>query len=146
MNIKDLRPNTGNIELIGEITDKEDPRSFEKFGKKGKVCKCTIADTTGSAILTLWNDDIEKVGIGDTIKIQNGWCSEYKGEIQLSTGKYGKLEIVPQQAMSSQANTEDKTQAQVFTNDPAMLGGGQQGENTDEDAEGSMPAEEFLEE
>ncbi len=135
MNIKDIRPNTGNIEVVGEITDKGEPRGFEKFGKKGQVCKSTLADATGSVVLTLWNEDIEKVNVGDTIKVKNGWCSAYKGEVQLSTGKYGKIELMP-------------SSPQVFTNDPAILGGGGGGEEgpDEERPEESVPEEEFLDE
>ena len=37
---------------------------------------------------------IEKVKTGDTIKITKGWVNEYQGNLQLSTGKFGQLEIV----------------------------------------------------
>ncbi len=115
MEIKDIQPNQGKIDVVVEVRAKDAPRTFEKFGKKGKVCNCKVGDETGEVTLTLWNDDIDKVNIGDRVHVQNGWCSEYKGEKQISTGKFGKIEVV-QAAIASQ----------VFTNDPAMF---QQQEN-----------------
>lgn len=94
MNIKDLLANQGNISLEAKIISKEEPRTFSKFGKEGKVCNAILADSTGEVSLTLWNDDIEKIKVGDTIKLENGWCSEFKGQKQVSSGKFGKLEVV----------------------------------------------------
>lgn len=94
MAIKDLQARTGNVNLEVEVAEKGSVREFEKFGKKGRVCNATVKDKTGSVKLTLWNDDIDKVSEGDTIKIENGWVSEWQGELQLSTGKFGKLEVI----------------------------------------------------
>ena len=94
MKITEVLPNQGNITLEAEIVFKEEPRIFNKFGKEGKVCNATIADSSGEMALTLWNDDIDKVKAGDKVKLENGWCSEFKGQKQVSTGKFGKLEVV----------------------------------------------------
>jgi len=110
MEIKDLKPNQGNIDIVAVVVNKEEPRTFEKFGKSGSVCNAILKDDTGEVKLTLWNEDIDKVNQGDKIHLQNGWCSEFKGEKQLSAGKFGKIEIV-----------EASAGQQVFTNDPNML-------------------------
>ena len=94
MEIKDIQPNQGNIDLVITIKEKSEPRSFEKFGKQGTVCNATAQDETGEIKLTLWNDDVDKVNVGDKIHLKNGWCSEYQGERQLSTGKFGELEVL----------------------------------------------------
>ena len=110
MEIKDLKPNAGNVDLVLEVVDKEEPRTFEKFGKSGSVCNVKVKDATGAVKMTLWNEDIEKVKVGDKIHIQNGWCSEFRDELQISSGKFGKIDVV--EAMEN--NT-------VLTNDPNML-------------------------
>src|SRR3990167_6437235 len=94
MEIKDVKANQGNIQVEVEVIKKDSPRQFEKFGKSGKVCNAVVQDTSGEITLTLWNDDVDKVNVGDKIKLDNGWCSEYKGERQLSAGKFGKIEVV----------------------------------------------------
>jgi replication factor A1 len=92
--IKELQPRTGKVELVGQIISMEQPRAFNKFGKEGKVCNAKIKDDTGEVTLTLWNEQCDQVKVGDTVSIHNGWVSEYRGELQLSTGKFGQLEIV----------------------------------------------------
>lgn len=94
MAIKDLQVRQGQVDLIAEIIEKGDVREFEKFGRKGRVCNAKIKDATGEMSLTLWNEQIEQVNVGDKIHIINGWVSEWQGEKQLSTGKFGQLEIV----------------------------------------------------
>ncbi len=135
MEIKDIKANSGNIDLIIKVVEKESPRTFEKFGKKGRVCNAKVKDQSGEIKLTLWNDDIDKVTVGDKIHLQNGWCSEFKGEKQLSTGKFGKIEI-----MEKSAGQDPK---EVFTNDPGVLAG-----EPDEDPEEEttpVDTEEFIE-
>ena len=136
MELKDVKANQGNIEVVVTIVQKDSPRAFEKFGKTGKVCNATVKDQSGEVKMTLWNDDVDKVKVGDKVKIVNGWCSEYKGEKQLSTGKFGKIEVV------------EAGVAAVFTNDPTVLKapGGDDDDGDDGDGEGTEPvdAEEFV--
>lgn len=94
MKITEIQANQGKITLEAKIVSKEEPRTFSKFGKEGKVCNAILADSTGEVSLTLWNDDIDKIKVGDTIKLENGWCSEFKGQKQVSSGKFGKIEVV----------------------------------------------------
>ena len=94
MKIKEIQANQGNIAFEAEVISLQEPRSFNKFGKEGRVCNAVIADASGEITLTLWNDDIDKVKAGDKIKLENGWCSEYKDQKQVSAGKFGKLEVI----------------------------------------------------
>ena len=94
MKISDVQANQGKIEVTATVVEKQDVRTFNKFGKEGRVCTAKLQDDSGTILLTLWNDDIEKVGQGDTIKVVNGWCAEFRGERQLSAGKiWGILKV-----------------------------------------------------
>ena len=136
MEIKDLKPNTGSVDLVLEVVDKEEPRTFEKFGKTGSVCNVKVKDATGEVKMTLWNEDIESVKVGDKIHLQNGWCSEFRDELQISSGKFGKIEVV--EAMEN--NT-------VLTNDPKMLNPDMpEGMEGADDSEGSNDSDENMEE
>ena len=112
--IKDLEVRQGNVDIVVEVIDKGDVREFEKFGKAGKVCNATVKDETGEIKLTLWNDDVDKVNAGDKIQLTNGYVNEFQGEKQLTTGKFGKLEIVGKaegaEEKKEEAPAEDKSQ------------------------------------
>ena len=109
MEIKDLEPRQGNVEVVATIKSIDEPREFEKFGNPGKVANATIEDESGSMKLTLWNDQIGQVKVGDKIHITNGYVNEWQGETQLTTGKFGKLEVVGEGEATPEA-TEEKTE------------------------------------
>ncbi|MDO8556375.1 MAG: OB-fold nucleic acid binding domain-containing protein [Nanoarchaeota archaeon] len=94
MNISELKPRMGKVDLTATVADKGEIREINKPNFTGKVCNATLKDETGTVSLTLWNDEIEKVNTGDTVKITNGYVSEFQGEKQLSAGKFGKLEVI----------------------------------------------------
>ena len=94
MNISELTPKQGNVNIIVEIVDMGDAREFTKFGKTGKVVTATVKDESGEIKLSLWNEQIDKVKVGDKVKITNGYVSEWQGEKQLTSGRMGTLEVV----------------------------------------------------
>ena len=97
MMAKDLKDKAKVDELIVTIVEKKEPREFKSAwsGSAGRVCDATGTDDNGDPVnLTLWNDDIEKVEVNSKIKITNGWVSSYKNKLQVSAGKYGKLEVL----------------------------------------------------
>ncbi|MEA3378308.1 MAG: OB-fold nucleic acid binding domain-containing protein [Nanoarchaeota archaeon] len=92
--IKELEPRQKNVDIEVEVVEMADVKEFEKFGKPGRVCTAIAKDDTGQIKLTLWNDEIDKVKMGDKVKITNGYVSEFQGDMQLSAGRFGKLEVV----------------------------------------------------
>lgn len=93
MKIKDIKVGAMNGSITAEIIDMEEPREvLNKFGVRMKVAKANIRDDSGEINLTLWNDDTGKFKVGDKIKLENGWVTEFKGTLQVSSGKNGKIE------------------------------------------------------
>src|SRR3989344_9401423 len=94
MQINELKPRQGNVEIAGIIIDKSSPREFNKSGSQGRVCNAKLKDDSGQITLSLWNEQVDQVKVGDKIQIKNGYVSEWQGEMQLSTGKFGTLEVI----------------------------------------------------
>ncbi|MFH1506478.1 MAG: OB-fold nucleic acid binding domain-containing protein [archaeon] len=92
MKVSDIKGKGQVDEITLKVVSKGDPR--EVRGGSLKVCDCTCEDDSGKIKVTLWNDDIDKVSEGTTIKITKGWSQEYQGELQLSSGRFGTLEII----------------------------------------------------
>lgn len=92
MNIKDLKAKTAvdSIQLVIETVE----LTREIRGGSLKCANAQARDNTGVVTLTLWNDDIAKFGAGDTIRLTKGWVGEFAGKLQLSAGKFGKIEKV----------------------------------------------------
>jgi len=107
MPIKDLEVKQSNVDIILEVVDIGDIREFQKFGRAGRVATATVKDETGETKLTLWNDEIDKVKKGDKIHLINGYVNEWQGEMQLTTGRFGKLEVVGEGEETTDEATEE---------------------------------------
>lgn len=94
MKISELQPRQGKVEIEAKVIEMGEVREFQKFGKTGRVATAKIEDDSGSISLTLWNDEIDKVKVGDKIKITNGYVNEFQGEKQLTAGRFGNLEVI----------------------------------------------------
>ena len=94
MNVKDLRPNAKIDQIELELTEMSEPKEFtSKWGSSGKVCNAQGKDGEGDTVaITFWNDEIDQYQTGDKIRITDGYAKEFRGDIQVSAGKYGKLE------------------------------------------------------
>ena len=119
MQVKDLKPKQGNVDIIVDVVDVGDAREFNKFGKPGRVANAIAKDETGDIKLTLWNDDIEKVKSGDKVHLTNGYVNEWQGEMQLTTGRLGKLEVVGK----SDVNLSKESDSKIRTNIPTEESG-----------------------
>lgn len=95
--VAEVKKMRSGINLKAEVKSKGDPRTVNlKTGGTVDVCDAVISDGSDDMKLTLWGDDIKAVNIGDTVVITNGYTNEFKGEVSLTKGKFGKMEINPQ--------------------------------------------------
>ncbi|MBI5061265.1 MAG: hypothetical protein HZB67_03045 [Candidatus Aenigmarchaeota archaeon] len=94
MNISDIGPDSRKINIKAKIIEMQQPREITtRFGKT-KVAEAMIEDSTGQFTLVLWGEEVDRVMIGQTIQVENGYIREFQGRLQLNVGKYGKLEVV----------------------------------------------------
>ncbi|MFH1424615.1 MAG: hypothetical protein ABIG20_02930 [archaeon] len=107
MKINELQDKTAVDEITLKITAKDEPRAVR--GGTLQVCNCTGEDDTGTITITLWNDDIFGVKVGDTIKITKGWAAVYQDNMQISSGKFGKIEVLGKDGEAAPA--EDAAEA-----------------------------------
>lgn len=108
MKINELQARQGKVELQAKIAEKSQIREFQKFGTPGRVCNAKLKDDSGEIALTLWNEQIDQVNVGDLVKITNGYVNEWQGELQLTTGKFGSMEILSKGNGSSESSSTPK--------------------------------------
>jgi replication factor A1 len=91
--IAELRDGHAQVLVEGEIQDQSIPRSVvsRKTGEPLKVMDALLVDDTGSISLVLWNDQIRQIDNADKIRIENGYVKSYRGNLQLSVGKWGTI-------------------------------------------------------
>lgn len=92
MRICELQANSKVINLVATI----DSLGEEQTNPQGtKLKEGIISDDSGQVKLTLWREQIDRFSVGDKIIISSGWCKEFQGEFQVSTGMHGKINLVP---------------------------------------------------
>ncbi|MCK4478665.1 DNA-binding protein [Candidatus Bathyarchaeota archaeon] len=96
MKIKDLTNGLKRVDVEAKVLEKTATREVMSRYKNEtlRVATVIISDDTGQIKLTLWNDQIEEVNENDTVKIENGYVTSFRGEIQLNVGKYGQLTVM----------------------------------------------------
>lgn len=95
MNVADLRNGMKRVSVEAAVIEKATPRQvMSRFGDETyTVCDVMVGDDTGKIKLALWNEQIAQVKVGDKIKVENGYVTSFKGEIQLNVGKFGKMSV-----------------------------------------------------
>jgi replication factor A1 len=93
MKINELNDRSMKVTVEGKVVEKEEAREVNtKFGRT-KVANAVIEDDSGTIILVLWGDQVDKVNEGDAVKVENGYVKEWNGSLQLNVGKFGKLVV-----------------------------------------------------
>jgi replication factor A1 len=91
MKIDELEPNSALKNLVVSIDSLELPQD----AGESKIQEGIVSDDTGQVRISLWNDQVDKFKEGDKVLITTGWCKEFKEELQISSGKFGEIKLVP---------------------------------------------------
>lgn len=96
MKIDELKNGMKQVDVEGKVLEKSATREVMSRYKNEtyRVATALVSDDSGKIKLTLWNDQIEQVNENDVVKIESGYITSFRGEIQLNIGKYGKLTVM----------------------------------------------------
>jgi replication factor A1 len=96
LKIEELEDGMKRVNVVGKIVQKSEAREVRSRYKDEtyRVADALIDDDSGTIKLTLWNEQIDRVNVNDRVKIDNGYITTFRGEIQLNVGRYGTLTIV----------------------------------------------------
>ena len=82
------------VNLQAKVTKLSPTRTVNlKAGGTVNVVDATLTDTDGDIQLALWGEDINAVKVGSNVTITNGYTNEFKGQVSLTKGKFGILEV-----------------------------------------------------
>jgi replication factor A1 len=113
--VGDLTPQSRAVNVTAKVVSKTEIREIPmgRDGSPHKVSDALVGDETGVVYLTLWDDNIEKVNEGDTVRVENGYVTLFKGNIRLNIGKYGKLEPA-KEPLTVEVNTENNVSSKTY--------------------------------
>ncbi len=113
--VGELTPQSRAVNVTAKVVSKSEIREIPmgRDGSAHKVCDALVGDETGSIYLTLWDDNIEKVDVEHTVRIENGYVTLFNGNMRLNIGKYGKLEV-PEKPLEVEVNTENNVSNKAY--------------------------------
>jgi replication factor A1 len=126
--VGELTPQSRAVNITAKVVSKTEIREIPmgRDGSAHKVCDALVGDETGVVYLTLWDDNIEKVNEGDTLRVENGYVTLFKGNIRLNIGKYGKLEPA-KEPLAVEVNTENNVSSKAYEQERRPFRGGGRG-------------------
>ncbi|MEM2134806.1 MAG: hypothetical protein QXR19_18195 [Candidatus Jordarchaeaceae archaeon] len=115
--IENLRPGLKSINVKFKVKSLNEEREVvsRRTGETLRVTEALVGDNSGTILLSLWNDDIDKVKENHIYKLSNGYTSVFKNSLRLNIGKYGSLEEVEdgeEMEVNSENNLSDKVYEQ----------------------------------
>ncbi|MEM4643963.1 MAG: hypothetical protein QW748_01130 [Candidatus Methanomethylicaceae archaeon] len=96
--IEELNPASRGVDVLVKVLEINPSREVStKDGASHSVAEALVGDDTGCVLLSLWDDDIERVKVGQTVSIKNGYVTLFRGSIRLNVGRYGTLELATEE-------------------------------------------------
>ncbi len=101
--ICDLKPEFGEVDIVGRVVAVSEPRTFERHGgESGKVATVMLMDGTGYARVSLWDQKaelIQNIRRGDVVKLENASVRlGLRDKPELHVGGRGRLILNPPDA------------------------------------------------
>ena len=94
MKIIELKPGMRRVDISAKVLNISETREVTtRAGEQSRVATADVSDDSGTVKLTLWNEQIDQVKVNDSVKIENGYVTSFRGETQLNVGRYGKLTV-----------------------------------------------------
>jgi replication factor A1 len=94
--IGELSDGLKRVTVEGIIDNVPSPREVvsKKDGKTHRVADATVSDESGSVKLVLWNDMIRQVNAGERVRIEPGYTSSFRDDLQLNVSRFGRIVIL----------------------------------------------------
>ncbi len=72
-----------------------------------------MGDKTGCILLTLWNEDIDKMENEKVYLLTNVYTSIFKGSLRLNVGRYGNMQAIDEE-IPSEVNEDNNLSNEVY--------------------------------
>jgi len=93
LNVHDLKPGMKHVNItLKVLAASESKQVVTSAGVEHEILELDAGDKSGSIKLVLWDEkiipDLKK---DDTVKIENGFVSSFKGVWRVNIGRYGAI-------------------------------------------------------
>ncbi len=94
--ISDLRRGVKHVVVEGVVKGLEPAKEYRlpEPLEPAKLVLARLADESGEIKLALWNYDAEGVEEGRRIRVEDGYVTSFRGELQLNVGFTGRVVLL----------------------------------------------------
>ena len=97
--IQNLRHGMKKVNLRAKVVETQKPQLIHtQYGNSIMLTNAWITDETGKVKLCLWGEQSNPPVVGDVVQINHASVRTFKGERQLSLGKFGTFSILQSNA------------------------------------------------
>ena len=113
--ISDLSPFDRRLLVKFVVVEKTESREItsKKTNEVHSLADIKVGDETGTIILTLWDETIDKVSEGQTYQVKNVYVNVFQEHMRLALGKWGTLEDVDEVIEKDSVNMENDRSEEV---------------------------------
>jgi len=105
--VEKLGPNSREVNIVVKVVSKSEVRNVTgRDYSVHRVADALVGDETGSVVLTLWDENIDKINEEATLRITNGYVNLFRGNMRLNIGRYGSYQILEETPIK-EVNTEN---------------------------------------
>ena len=92
LNIRDLKPGMSSVNIKVAVSNISKPKRVTAgTGVEHEILEVEVKDETGTMTLVLWDEKVIPLKVGDTLQIENGFVTSFKGKWRINVGKYGEI-------------------------------------------------------
>jgi len=107
MKIAEVKQGMSSVSVKGKVIDVSEPREVNtRYGTR-RVADAVIEDDSGQIKLSLWENQIDSVAIGDTVAVSGAYITVFRDQTQLNIPRSGKLEVVNSSAGDGASASDD---------------------------------------
>lgn len=92
--IESLTPKMENLSVVFKVVGKSEPKEVtsRRTGEIFHVADAIVGDETGVVTVPLWNESIEKIEVGKTYRLENGYTGLFRGNLRLKMGRNSTID------------------------------------------------------
>ena len=98
MKISEIQRGMSNVIVDGEVIDISETREVNtRYGRRS-VADAIIEDDSGQIKISLWENQIDSVRVGEKVSVSGAYVTEFRETLQLNIPRSGKLEVQKEKA------------------------------------------------
>jgi len=93
LNVRDLKPGMSHVNISVKVLKTSESKEVATgAGVEHEILELEVGDKSGSIKLVLWDEKIiAGLSKGDSVKIENGFVTSFKGTWRINVGRYGTI-------------------------------------------------------